>query len=315
MNILITSGGRRADLVREFKKVLGAKGKVYITDRTEHAAASFFADGSYPVPHISDPGYISALKELVVKLDIQLLFSVIDIDLPLLAAQKDAFKELGCTVLISSSEAVAITADKLKSAAFFESIGIKTPQVLALEEVNEFPVFIKPAGGSGSKDAYRVDSPQDLAALHARISNPLILEFLEGTEYSIDCFCDFDGTPLNAIPRTRELTMSGYSVRSSIMLDASLVADAKKILEHLHIVGPSVLQCIQTTKGNYFFECNPRFGGGSILGMHAGGDFAGKIVALMEGKKDFTFNAGVEELSMAAYLDHVIYDKSGHIRS
>lgn len=314
MNVLIVSGGRRADLVREWKKA-NRNGKVYVADRTKNSAASFFADGAYVVPPIGDVRHMSALKRLVTKLRISLVFSVIDTDLFWLAQEKESFKKLGCTVMVSSPKTIAIAADKRRTARFFESIGIKTPKTLSPKAIKRFPVFIKPADGSGSNNVHKVHSKKELDSLLKSVPNPLVMEYLDGKEYSVDCLCDFEGKPLCIIPRTRELTMSGWAVRSTVVLDKAIIRDAKKILEHANIIGPSVLQCMKTKAGIYFFECNPRFGGGSMLGIRAGGDFVRKILALMRGKKISGLNKGVKELSMAAYLDHVIYDKSGRIRS
>ena len=312
MNILITSGGRRADIVREFKRALGKNGKVCITDTVKHPAAHFFADGTFAVPRIGSARYIPALLDIVKKNKIGLLFSVIDTELPLLSKHRADFKKIGCLVMVSAPETIAICKDKNKTSAFLKRIGVKTPHILTLRSAKKFPVFIKPFDGSGSKDAYKAENKKDLQNLYNRIKNPLILEYLHGTEYSIDTLSDFEGGVLSAVPRTRELTMGGYAVRSTVTLDASLIRDARKIVSALKIIGPAVLQCMKTRKGNYFFEVNPRFGGGSLTGMRNVAS-AQAVVHMAQGKKPKLQKP--KKIHMAAYLEHIFYDKSGRIRS
>ncbi len=316
MNILITSGGKRVDIIQEFQRALGKKGKVYITDTTPHNAGRFFADGLCLVPKITDPKYTSTLKRIVKQKKITLLCPVNDSELTLLAKEKEHLAALGCTVFISDSRAIGIGRDKRKTAAFLERLGVKTPKVLAYKEVKKFPVFVKPVDGSSSKHAYRIDTKEELMVLHKRVPNALLLEYVEGQEYSIDCLGDLEGKPIAVIPRRRVEITNGISTKSIVDLDAAIISDCKKIMEALPVVGPAVLQCIKTPRGNYFLEFNLRFGGGSLVGSRAGGDFFKKIIGMKQGKKYSFSTRGIHNgFAMVAYLEHIFYDKSYRIRS
>lgn len=314
MNILITSGGKRVDLIEGFKEVLGTSGKVYISDINSDNAGKFFADGLCLVPPVYDAAYIPELKRIVSEKNITLLFSVIDSDLIVLAQEKEAFEKLGCRILISDSTAIATSRDKRITAEFLERIGVRTPAVLSRSSITTYPVFIKPADGSSSKHAYRINTAQELDALYPRVPNALLQEFVEGEEYSIDCLGDLDGNPLVIVPRRRTEITNGISTKSVVQLDTDIIADCKKIMTELKIVGPAVLQCIKTAEGNFFIECNLRFGGGSLVGSKAGGNFFEKILGMMEGKSYlFSLDGITDGFTMVAYLKHIFYDSSDNI--
>ena len=52
MNILFCSVGRRCELLKDFRKTMGAEGKIVATDLSEYAPAVYFADKYYLVPTI-----------------------------------------------------------------------------------------------------------------------------------------------------------------------------------------------------------------------------------------------------------------------
>jgi len=304
-NILITSGGKRVDLIKEFKSVLGNRGQVIITDFDLHNAGKFFADRFYLAPKISDKRYILFLKDVIAKHDIKLLFSVIDPELPLLSKNKQALETTGCKVLISTMRSVRIAHDKAKTAAFFQKIGVKTPHIIPFGGNIKFPAFVKPRQGSGSKFAYKVNSKKELEVYKGIVPKPLLFEYISGQEYTIDALNDFEGNIINVIPRKRIEVANGVSIKAEVDMDPAIIEDCFKILRNMKIFGPSTIQCIKSPSGNYFIELNLRFGGGAMLGIKSGGNYAAKILGLMQGKKyPLEIRRVKNGYRMAAYIDH-----------
>ena len=56
-NILFCSVGRRATLLKDFRKSMDGCGKIIGADLSPVAPALFFADETYLVPRIDDPTY------------------------------------------------------------------------------------------------------------------------------------------------------------------------------------------------------------------------------------------------------------------
>src|SRR5690606_14983426 len=58
----------------------------------------------------------------------------------------------------------------------------------SIDEIDSFPVFVKPDRGQGSKDATTIKSREQLVYTVKNIDEPLICEYLPGEEFTIDCF-------------------------------------------------------------------------------------------------------------------------------
>ena len=308
-NILICSGGKRVDLIKEFRRALNGRGRVVITDANDLNAGRFFADDFFKAPRLNDKNYLSFIKKIIKENQIKILFSVIDPELLFLVKYKKELEGLGAKVLISSLSSVETTNDKRKTAKFFQKIKILTPKIFKFNEVKKYPVFIKPYDGNGSKFAYCANNFQELDTFSRIVPNPIITEFIPGQEYTIDCLSDFSGEIINVIPRKRLEVNNGIAVKSVVDLNPAIISDAKKILKALKVEGPATIQLIKSPAGKrYFTEVNLRFGGGVMLGIKSGGNFPGKIINMLGGKQlKFSNNSVKDSYSMVAYLDHQFY--------
>lgn len=305
INILICSCGKRVDLINCFKSALRKSGKVIITDANDLNAGKYFADRFFKSPRVGSKSYLPFMKKIIKQNRIRLILSVIDPELLLLAKYKEIFAELGAKTLISSLKSLEIANDKRKTAEFFKKIGIFSPEIFEFEQVKKFPVFIKPYDGSASKFVYKADNKRELEVFYKMVPNPIILQFIDGQEYTIDCLCDFEGRVLNIIPRKRLEVVGGISIKSIVDLDQGIISDTKKILESIDTIGPITVQMIKSRDGNYFTELNLRFGGGAMLGIASGGNFVSKIIEMFNGRKfDFANNEVRNGYTMVAYLAH-----------
>jgi hypothetical protein len=94
MNILLTSAGRRTYLINYFKEALAGTGKVFASNSILTYCLEQ-ADDYVLTPNIYDDGYITFLLDFCKKKNIQVIISLFDIDLPVLAKNKDVFKQAG----------------------------------------------------------------------------------------------------------------------------------------------------------------------------------------------------------------------------
>ena len=159
MNILFSCAGRRRYLLKYFKKELSQGDKIIATDMQSSAPALTEADIVEIVPAVYAENYIDVLKEICIKHCIDAIISLNDLELPILANNKNKFEEIGTRVIVSSMDVIDICFDKYKTAEFISKIGLKSPKtyisyeeaLLALKSgVLNFPVIIKPRWGSGS---------------------------------------------------------------------------------------------------------------------------------------------------------------------
>ena len=146
MNILITSVGRRSYIIDYFKSAIGDNGNVIATNSADTYALSC-ADASYISPIIYSDEYIPFMVSLCKKEKIDAIFSLFDIDLPVLAQNRQDFADIGTQFIGPSYKAALIGNDKLKTYEFFKSAGLNTPrsyfdyeEVLDLLDKNELTV-------------------------------------------------------------------------------------------------------------------------------------------------------------------------------
>lgn len=301
MNILFTCVGRRVELIQCFKdaaKECKINLKIFATENDDTAPALRFCNKYFLVPKIQDKKYVSSLLTICKNNKINAIIPTIDTDLLLLSKCKQDFENLNTKIIISNLSEIKICRNKLLTAAFFSKIGINTPKIIEnYKNYNgPFPVFLKPTSGSSSINTYKLNNTEEVKLITKKIKNFIILQFIEGTEYTVDTFNDFDGKPLLITPRIRIAVRSGEVSKTQIVNDKTIINEIKKIMKHLTLIGPSTIQLIRSNYDNkdYFIEINPRFGGGSPISIKAGANSPVLLLKLLNGckiKKNIKYNA------------------------
>ncbi len=323
LHILFTGTGRRVELLQAFRRAavrLGVRLRLYGADMAANAPASAFCDHTRRICAMRDKDYIPQLLEICRRDRIDLLIPTIDTDLIVLSENRERFAEIGTKVMISSPEMVALCRDKNNTYDFFLSCGLQAP-----EPVNDYrkytgpyPCFIKPKDGSSSINAFKVEEARELEAYAARIGDYIIQPFIDGTEYTIDIFCDFDGNPVYIVPRERIAVRSGEVLKTRITLDERMIEEAKRLIERFRPCGAITVQLIrQRGSGeDYYIEINPRYGGGAPLSMKAGADSPEAVMRLMLGEKLGYRGDGIRDGAVFSRFDQsiCIVCESGHLQ-
>lgn len=292
IRILFTSVGRRVELMQAYRKAaeeLGIDLVIYGADMSDTAPAMYFCDKKEIVCRIKSPEYIPNLLEICKRESIDALIPTIDTDLLILSQNKKKFTEIGTTVLISAEDKVKLCRDKRFTADYFIKCGLKSP--VPIDDYAKynagFPAFIKPKDGSSSINAYKVNDADELRAYAGMIDDYIIQPFVDGTEYTIDIFCDFDGNPIFITPRERVAVRSGEVLKTRIEQNDTIIKECKKLIDDYKPCGAITVQLIQQsdTGDNYYIEINPRYGGGAPLSIMAGADSAKVCLRLLSGEK------------------------------
>ena len=316
-NILFAAAGRRVSLIRHFKRVLdelGLQGTIYAADAGRSAPASFVADQRLLVPRVSSEEYIPSLLEICEVNKINLLISLIDTDLTLLAENKCRFRNIGTEVLVCNPEANRICFDKKNTWKFFTSNGINTPKIYSDKEIlevkdSDFPLLIKPWDGSCSIGVNKINTMEELIFFQQYVKNPIVQEYIQGDEYTCDVYVDCSGKVRCVVPRKRLETRAGEVSKGLTTDDADIIAAVTNVVEKLpHAIGCMTIQCFKQSDGRItFIEINPRFGGGHPLSIHAGADFPKWIIQEMLGMEcDARQDCWQNDLAMLRYDDEVI---------
>lgn len=292
INVLILSAGRRVELVKSFQKAalrLGIKSNIVAGDCSEIAPAIYFADRKAILPRINEPNYIEEIISVCKKESVSLIVPTIDTDLLLLSQEKQRIEsEAGVKVLISRPEVVSICRDKINTQKFLEDNGFLIPKMYTKEELDSqnlsFPLFIKPKSGSSSINAFKVNNFEELVTFRRLIKDPIVQDFMEGEEFTVDVFLNFNGELITVVPRLRIATRSGEISKGRIIKDREIIDDIRRLVKVLKPIGHITVQLMKTDKGIEYIEINPRFGGGAPMSIQSGADSCENLYRLLMGE-------------------------------
>jgi carbamoyl-phosphate synthase large subunit len=279
VNVLLTSVGRRVELVRAFRAAyaeLGIEGRILAVDVDPLAPALGECDDVFMVPRIDEPHYVSTLVELCARERVALVLPLIDPDVPVLAAHRDALDATGARTLVLPAEAAVTVGDKLATADLLSGLGVPTPRSWTAEAAEAaadlpFPVFVKPRFGSAGAHAHAAGDRQELAFWLERVPEPVVQEHVPGPEVTSDVLCLEDGRAAAVVSRQRIEVRSGEVSKGVTVRDPDVIGHCVRIAEALEARGPITVQCLRRGDGSpAFTEVNARFGGGAPLGFAAG---------------------------------------------
>lgn len=310
MNILLTSVGRRAYMVKYFKDVLGGNGQVHVCNSDDHTVAFHYADKTVISPLIYDENYIPFLLDYCKANQIDVLISLFDIDLLVLSQNKQRFETIGTKVIVSDQGFIEVCNDKWKTYQFLKEHGFRAPKTYAsmadtlqalVDGELHFPIVVKPRFGCGSiavAIAYDID---DLKYLHKKgnrevrqsylkyesktVSEKLIFqECLDGQEYGADIINDLQGKQRSVIVR-RKIAMRSGETDIAELVDMPVIRTELERLGSLtgHI-GNVDCDVFMVEDVPYILEMNARFGGGYPFSHMGGCNLPGAIVAWCKGE-------------------------------
>ncbi len=316
MNILFTGVGRRIELLQAFRNaalVLNKELKIYGADMNGTAPALAYCDFVRRVVAMNLPEYIDELLSICKEDNIDLLIPTIDTDLLVLSENKEKFELIGTKVMISEPDEIKICRDKNHTSQFFVDCGLNAPMpVNNWKDYNAgYPAFIKPKDGSSSIDAYKIENEEELEIYANQVDDYIVQPFVDGTEYTIDIFCDWAGNPISIVPRERIQVRAGEVLKTRIDLDEKMIEESKILCKNFHPCGPITVQLIRDKKGiDWFIEINPRYGGGAPLSMKAGARSAETVLKLID-KEDIDYMTDIEDGAIYSRFDQSVCIREG----
>lgn len=310
MNILFTCAGRRTYLLKYFKEQLGDRGLIVGTDMQLSAPALSIADIKEQVPAVYASDYIERTIEICLRHGINALISLNDLELPILAANRRRFEQIGVTVIVSSSEVIDICFDKYHTAKYVGSLGLNTPATFvnlyeakgALRDGTlHFPLVLKPRWGSGSIGIEFVNNLDEMEEVYNMLLKKvkktilatasrgeeyiLIQQKIEGQEYGMDVMNDLEGNH-RAVSVKKKLAMrAGETDKAQTVDNVAIRAIGHTLGENLRHIGNLDVDVFEKDGKYYVLELNPRFGGGFPFSYEAGVNFPGAIIEWLNGNE------------------------------
>lgn len=223
---------------------------------------------------IDDDGFIDSLIGIVKEKKIDCIYPAMDSALVFLKKNEDL---LNVKIIGSSLETNNICLSKTKTYKALDG-QIKIPKIYRdLKDVEDYPVFGKPDVGYGSRGVSVIHSYEIGYSKIKENPGLIILEYLPGKEYTIDCFSDKNGKLLYCGGRVRQRVRAGISVNTK---------NVKELQNKFEKIAININKCI-SLRGAWFYqvkenaegelvllEVAARLGGSSSLNRGKGVNFA-----------------------------------------
>lgn len=241
-NVLVFPAGaeNRMDIYDSLRQhpnfeVYGASSKI------DHAFYIYPKDRYYVGNlNIAEESFIESFNSLLSYFQIDFVIPTHDVIAAYLMKEE---KFINARILCSPYETAKIAENKRLTADLLKSSAIYPKVYEGINDVDEFPVFLKPYIGAGSRGIHLVHDKETLSEIIAKEKDLLISEYLPGKEYTVGCFTDRKGNLLFVGPSTRERIISGRSFHSD---RAPMDGGFRKIAEELN----NILEF----RGSWFFQ-------------------------------------------------------------
>ncbi len=284
--VLVTGGGGPAG-VAVVRRLVALGHRVVAADADPAAAGGALADVAVTVPRGDHPRFVDALVGVATTWQADALVSTVAEELPRLTAGADRLAAAGVATWLPAPPAVDLCCDKAAFAARMAGAGVPHPATAArAADVAAVPGpwVVKPRAGRGSRGVRLLDDRADVVAALREDADLIAQTRIPGREFTADALVGRDGRLRAAVPRWREETKAGISVKGRTFESPAVVDVVAGALAAVGLTGPANVQGFVADDGAVtVVEINPRFSGGLPLTLAAGADVVSAYLAGVRG--------------------------------
>lgn len=313
--VLVTGAGGPAG-VAVVRRLVALGHRVVAADADPAAAGGALAHVAVTVPRGDHPRFVDALVGFATAQGVDALVGTVAEELLALTAGADRLAAAGVATWLPDLAAVDLCCDKAAFARRMVAAGVPHPATAAgVEELPGVPGpwIVKPRAGRGSRGVRLLDHPADVATALGEDADLIAQTRLPGREFTADALVDRDGGLRTVVPRWREETKAGISVKGRTFDSRPVTDVVAAALVAVGLTGPANVQGFVADDGSAtVVEINPRFSGGLPLTLAAGADV---VSAYLTGVREpgaplphLQFRAGV---SMSRYFAETYASEDG----
>ncbi len=319
---MISCAGRRNELVSYFRQLDDVT--IHCCDMDKFAPSWETANYGHITPLFKSPDYIDRLYNICKDWQVDLLFSINDFELPLLAKHKEYLESTGTKVVVSDSEVIDICWDKKKTNTFLKANGFDIPkEYFDPSEIteNSFPLIIKPRFGTASIGVETADNQAEFDTVYAyskmkvaksAISRNevygkdiLIQQRVTGVEYAIDVINDLSGNYCGTIIKKKLGIRGGDASLVVTENNPRIEAFGQALSKALGHIGNLDCDIFVNDDAIYCVDLNPRFGGAYPFSHLSGINLPQCMVEWRKNpnfKPDLSFEDGIITVRTENYL-------------
>jgi carbamoyl-phosphate synthase large subunit len=280
--VLVTGAGGPAGIA-VVRRLVALGHSVVAADADPTAVGGALADRSVTVPRADRAGFVNALVDVCGTHGVDALISTVAEEIPALAAAADRLAAAGVATWLPDAAAVGECCDKAAFARRMAEAGVPHPATATdIRNLTRVPGpwVVKPRAGRGSRGVRFLDDRAEVEAALSAATDLIAQTRLPGAEFTADALVDRRGRLVTVVPRFRDETKAGISVKGTTFASeavADVVADA---LAAVRLTGPANVQGFLADDGSAtVVEINPRFSGGLPLTLAAGADVVSAYLA------------------------------------
>lgn len=213
---------------------------------------------------VDDLPFEEELNRVILDYDIDYVFPAHDSIIVKLADMQDK-NRLSCTAITPTFDVACICRSKKATYRLLNDV-VKTPVLYSRDNLGAagYPLFGKPDVGQGSRGAEILPDRRAVLEKLRRDPNSVIMEYLPGHEYTVDCFTDSSGVLRYQSARFRNRIANGIAVSSRAAGHPSLVGMGHAINKRLRMRGAWFFQARENREGEaVLLEVAPRIAGSS----------------------------------------------------
>jgi len=302
LRVLVTGagGGGNGEQLIKCLKLESEKYTVIASDSSIEAAQLSGADICKTLPMANDKNYTKKLIELCIDEEVTAIFPGSEPELRRISSDRDMIQPHVDLLAINSEKVIDICSDKFKTNEFLEHNKMPFPKSVFVKDINQineidfFPVVLKPTIGGGSQHVYIAQNHKELDLLVRYLLgyfNSFLVQEYIGTvdeEYTVGVLLDGNGSLINSIAVRRHI-MSSLSNRIKVKNITSkknlgdtlaissgisqgeigkfpqVTAFCEELAIKLGSTYAINVQCRLVDGVPYVFEINPRFSGTSFM--------------------------------------------------
>jgi len=267
MNIAVTGvgGGVGMNIIKSLEN---SDYNVVALDGDHLAAGLYLSKTSYLIPYANKDNYIPKLLEICKNENISLLFPGLDPELMPLSLNRHLFDKIGTKVVVSRPEVISMSNDIQLAFEHLMKSGVNVPITFLAEEFNpkkdSYPFILRQRIGSArAKNKFLISNyvewERALEKIGSDISNYIIMEYIEGDEYtcgSINLNSSYEGVIV-----MRRILKGGETYQCFTIKNDVIEEEVRKILEAIIPFGALNAEFKLKDGKPYVFEVNARCSG------------------------------------------------------